>query len=331
MNTLEKIMNSMGVRSVDKAENIRAGQVAVWNVAEGVVPTQFLTDYATGLLTRNNMAETLAHIAPVAPVIATPGNVAFQYAYYPLAEEFPQVGYEKLVRAQGGDFPFTDSTAQRRDGHVDQIGISIAIEQSLVNALGDAYKQRALRRLVEIINRASLIKALGMLDDIAEESTIDLTSDTNPDGTLRTALHKAAERAGIRPNRLLYGTGAWDMRTAKYEALAPMSSAAFRAARDADELGRSLGVSVVVPDGRAASADGTFPTIATNKIYAVVGFDGVSTDDPSTMKTFRPPEGISVYESVHPQGEKIILTAKVWQSIMVTQPEGALAIEVKNS
>lgn len=327
---LEKILNGLGFATVADPSQLAAGQIAVANVAEGVPPVQFLTDFAVGLLTRSNMADTLNHIAPIAPVIANATNAAFQYGYTPLDEEFPSADYNKLVRAQGGDFPFTDSFTELRDGHIENVGVSIALENGLIAAI-PGYRERAVTRLVEIINRATLVKAFAILDDIATEETIDVATDKNPDGTLRSLLHSAGNEAGFRPNRVLYGPGAWDMRTSDYDAQAPMSSAAFRAARSADELGRYLGVSILVPDGRSASADGTYPVIGQNKIYATIGFDGVSTNDPSTMKTFRPPHGITIYESQHLQGQKTILTASVWQAILPTNPAGALAITVEDS
>lgn len=322
---MKQILTTLGV--ANSIENCPTGTVAIANAASshGAVET-FLTEMAVARSIKSNLAEARRMLAPDAPVIGGEGQTAYTYRYFPAGEDFRTVKYDAMKRAGGGDFPEVADRSELRSGILHQIGLSISLEKSQIQRI-PGLRERATKKLVDIIERATLIKTLEIWESFADDTTISLATEKNPDGKLRELLRLAGDKSGVRPNAMLYGPAAWDLRTTKYET-AELSTGALRAAETTDALGNRLNVRILVPDGRQAGVAGSFPVIGANKIYAGYSLDGLSTEDPSTMKTMRDGAGIQIYESTHSQGQKVIITASVWQDLRITSAAGAIAVTV---
>ena len=323
MKSIKDIINGFGGVAADVA-GARDGQIALANAGTQLPPPhQFLTQFAVRYAQENNSAEARQRIAPTCGVVED-GRV-FEYRYWPYDQDVVTVDYDALRRAPGGDFQAVGDKSELRSGTLDEIGLCVAAEKRHLDEITN-YREMLVRKMVGIIERATLIRALSLFEDFADEVEIDLTGDNpQPDAQIR----EAASAALVRPNRALFGVKAWDLRCAAYEG--QLSAGALRAADTPEQLGARLGLDVFVPNGRKAAADGTFPRIFDDKILLAFGSDGTSTEDMSNIKTFRPRDGYEVYESDHPQGRKKLITVHCTQGLQVTSTLGAVLCSLKTA
>lgn len=315
---IKDIINQFGGIAKD-AEEAATGQIAFANITQAAPATEHLTQFAVKYSMDDNNAAARRHLAPDA-VAVTDGS-AFEYRYWPIEESLLTYDHDALKRAVGGDYLAVGDKSEMRTGSLDDIGLCVAVEKRHLEQIR-GYREALIKKMVGIIERATLIKAISLFSDIATESTISVASNPNPDAALREAITDSV----VRPNRALYGPKAWDLRTSAYEN-AELTAGALRASETPEALGNRLGLDILVPNGRKAVAAGSYPYILADTILLGYGVDGASMEDPSNLKVFRS-KGIEVFESEHPQGKKELITVSTSQAIQVTSTLGAYAIKI---
>lgn len=319
-NEIKDIINAMP--GVANEADARDGQIYLANAPVTAVPgaTEHLTQFAVRYSAEDNNAAARRHLAPDCAIVTD--GATFEYRYWPLDEALITPDYDSLRRAAGGDYKGVSDRSELRTSSLEDIGLCVAVETRHLQAI-PGYREALIRKMTNIIERATLIKTLEIFADIAEDSTISLASDKNPDAKLRAILTDAV----IRPNRALYGPKAWDLRCTAYEN-ADLTAGALRAAETTDQLGNRLGLDILVPNGRKATSAGAYPYICAEKVLLGFATDGASTEDQSNIKVFRQRAGFDVYESDHPQGKKKLISVSTSQKILVTSAAGAYAVKI---
>jgi hypothetical protein len=312
---IKDIINSFGV--ADHVDNAKPGQIALANITQNVAESVFLSQYAVRHSDENNIAQARRMLAPDAPIVDD--GTAYEYRFWPLESAYTTMDYNGLKRAVGGDYKAISDSTEKRAGTLDDIGLCIVVENDHLKRI-QGYKELLVRKLVGTIERATFIEALSLFDMFATDTTVSVGTQD-----LGSVVRGILASEAVTPNAALIGAKAWNLYVSGVES--KMTAGALAAPKTPAEFGSRYGVDVLVPNGRKTAADGTFPLIVNDKIYLAYS-SGVSTDDMSNMKVFRPGVGFKVYESPHAQGRKTMITVSTKQGLRVTSTAGANVITV---
>ena len=111
--------------------------------------------------------------------------------------------------------------------------------------------------LLQRLLRNELRRAINALETItAGKGTTDVVwgGNINPDADIRAMLMSAADESGVRPNRILFGESAWDIRMTSLES--QNSAVAFKGAAMAkDELAAEAAAETAVEPTAGVSAE----------------------------------------------------------------------------
>lgn len=316
MRNIKDIINSFGgiASGIDDA---KPGQIAFANITQLGAESTFLSQFAVRVSGESNIAQARRMIAPDAPIVDD--GTTFEYRYWPIDQSMTTVGYDELKRAVGGDYKAISDKATKRAGSLDDIGLCIEAENDHLDRIPN-YEEMLVRKLINVIERATFIRTLDLFDLFATETEVSVATDD-----LGAVVREILATEVVTPNTALVGAKAWNLYMAGVES--KLTAGALAAPKTAAEFGSRYGVDVLVPNGRKAAADGTFPLIINDKVYLAYS-SGVSTEDASNMKVFRPGAGFSVYKSPHAQGRKTLITVHVKQGLQVTSTAGANVITV---
>jgi hypothetical protein len=166
-------------------------------------------------------------------------------------------------------------------------GLTLSIDHDDTEDL-EGEKQRAINRLMQRLARNDLRRGIALLEANDTTAAAIFASTTNPDGLIRAMLTASADVTGIRPNVVLYGEAAYDLRLDAYEAAANTSSYAGRAAAMSHaDLARHLMVDLVeVAKARYQSSASAKSKIVPATVYGYLAIQGAGKDDPSAVKRF---------------------------------------------
>jgi len=246
-----------------------------------------LTTYAVGYRDKAPLRELLQFLAPEVPV-----NRRFTYKAFNSADAFLSDEDADDIRAPRGDFktlqeaPSTEVSEYTRNR-----GLKIQVdEDQVVEQLnGVDWKQFYTQRLIDRLARNKFRRALALAVAAANASSKTWGSSANADADVRAELRASADINGIRPNRVLYGETAWDLRLASYEAQLTAGSIG-AVNRDEARLSAYLDVAgVMISSARYASSASAKTQIVGAKVLAFNAFDGMTKEDPSNLKTFISP------------------------------------------
>ena len=150
-----------------------------------------------------------------------------------------------------------------------------------------------------------------------------------PDKDLLAAIIAAGDSAGINPNRLLFGSAAWQLRYGSYEAQATAGAFAGLALTP-DQVAKKLGLSGgLVSNERYQSAAATKTKVVGSYAVVYFGEDGVGKDDPSSVKRFvtpAGPEGVRVFRK---EEDKFIdITVELYSNIVNTSALGTAKLNI---
>lgn len=316
MRNIKDIINSFGGVAAD-TKSARPGQIAFANITQLGTESTFLSQFAVRVSGESNIAQARRMIAPDAPIVED--GSAFEYRYWPLSQSMTTVGYDELKRAVGGDYKAVSDKAEKRAGILDDIGLCIEVENDHLNRITN-YKEVLVRKLVNVIERATFIRTLELFDLFATDTEVSVETQD-----LGAVVRGILASEVVTPNTALIGAKAWNLYMSGVES--KLTAGALAAPKSPSEFGSRYGVDVLVPNGRQAAADGSFPLIINDKIYLAYS-SGTSTEDASNMKVFRPGAGFTVYESPHAQGRKTLITVYTKQGLQVTSTAGANVITV---
>lgn len=192
------------------------------------------------------------------------------------------------IRAIGSPFKKVQYTGTEASSKTLNKGLTVSIDHDQTDDV-EAEVAITIERIQARLVRNDLRRGFALLDtlDVAGGNK-EFDVDTNPDGHIRAMLVAAADVCGLFPNVVAIGEGAWHKRLDAYEG-ASRENGAGHASWTPEQLRQYLMADVVeVIKARyqsSATAKGNI-TGATNRIYAYLAEQGMSKDDPSSVKRF---------------------------------------------
>lgn len=275
-----------------------------------------LEGFKVGAL-KQDLSGILEFIAPSVRVSVT-SQYAYSYKVVNGKDDLPKNNYEEFARGDGGEFGFIGYSDNKAVGQLKNYGLSTAVEIRDLEQEA-SFAQETFNRLVNFVDGAKVLKALGMLEATAGTNSYTIATTSNPIVQIEEKLDLTAQACGFYPNRILIGRGFW---VKLHNVLTSGNNAwNFSAPKSVEELGDILGVEIMLPKARYKLGS-QLPLIANNEMIAFVGESGLSDSDLSTMKTFNAGE-MDFFEADHPQGKLKILTVNEYTDVRTTSTVGA--------
>ena len=166
--------------------------------------SEALTAFTVGWKSSDNLMELLDFIAPPIPV-----GRRFEFkrsdnaqAFYSESDDVRSIGAEfKRVRYDGESI--NEKTLNK--------GLTVRVDHDEIG--DDDWQERYVQMLLHRLLRNELRRAISAIETIAKTSAeVSWIDNENPDADIRNMLIDAGNESGVRPNRLLLGETAWDMR-----------------------------------------------------------------------------------------------------------------------
>lgn len=188
--------------------------------------SEALTAFTVGWSDPENTAKILDFIAPPIAV-----GRRFEFKRSDNAQAFYSESDD--VRAIGAEFKRVSYSGESVNEKTINKGLTIRVDHDEV--AGDDWQERYVQMLLQRLLRNELRRAVAAIDTIAAASAETKTwnAQSNPDADIREMLMQAADESGVRPNRLLFGESAWDLRMTSLES--QNSAVAFKGAAMAKE------------------------------------------------------------------------------------------------
>lgn len=286
--------------------------------------SEALTAFTVGWVDPENTAKILDFIAPPIPV-----GRRFEFKKSDNAQAFYSESDD--VRAIGAEFKRVSYAGESVNEKTINKGLTIRVDHDEVS--GDDWQERYVQMLMQRLLRNELRRAVKALETIAasDNSAKSWNAGANPDADIRNMLMLAADQSGVRPNRLLFGESAWDLRMTSLES--QNSVVAFKGAAMAkDELaGKFMLDGCEVLSSRYQSAPATKSKILADAVFAFFAQNTLSKDEPSNLKRFYTPteEGgaFRVYCDEHAKYTDI--TVEHYSSIVATSALGVRKLTVQ--
>lgn len=285
--------------------------------------SEALTAFTVGWKSPDNLGEMLDFIAPPVPV-----GRRFEFkssdnaqAFYSESDDVRSVGAEfKRVRYDGSSV--NEKTLNK--------GLTIRVDHDEI--ADDDWQERYVQMLLQRLLRNELRRAVSALETIATLSAeVDWKSNSNPDADIRAMLLEAGDDSGVRPNRLLLGESAWDMRMSCLEK--QNSAVAFKGSAMAQEelAQKFLLDGCKVMSARYQISPTAKSQIAGRNVYAFFAQNSVSKDEPSNLKRFYTPmeEGSPFRVYCDETAKYTDITVEHYSSIVATSSLGVRKISVK--
>ena len=285
--------------------------------------SEALTAFTVGWKSPDNLGEMLDFIAPPVPV-----GRRFEFkssdnaqAFYSESDDVRSVGAKfKKVRYDGSSV--NEKTLNK--------GLTIRVDHDEI--ADDDWQERYVQMLLQRLLRNELRRAVSALETIATLSAeVDWKSNSNPDADIRAMLLEAGDDSGVRPNRLLLGESAWDMRMSCLEK--QNSAVAFKGSAMAQEelAQKFLLDGCKVMSARYQISPTAKSQIAGRNVYAFFAQNSVSKDEPSNLKRFYTPmeEGSPFRVYCDETAKYTDITVEHYSSIVATSSLGVRKISVK--
>ena len=283
-----------------------------------------LTSFTVGWKDPENIQAILDAIAPKILV-----NKRFEFKKANNSEAF--LSELNDIRAVGSSFKYIEYSGETVQSKTLNKGLTIRVDHDEVS--GSDWQERMVQLLMQRLYRNELRRAIALVDEAAQPVEVKWNKNANPDADIRIALMAAANQSGIRPNRILFGESAWDLRTSTYES--KETSSAYRAA---DFAPKDLAQKLLVDDiqimrARYHGQPNQKTQMLGNVIYAYYASDNISKDEPSNFKRFvTPTESGSDFRVYLEESAKYTdLTVEHYSNIVVTSPVGIQKIILKQS
>ena len=244
--------------------------------------SEALTAFTVGWSDPENTAKILDFIAPPIAV-----GRRFEFKRSDNAQAFYSESDD--VRAIGAEFKRVSYSGESVNEKTINKGLTIRVDHDEV--AGDDWQERYVQMLLQRLLRNELRRAVAAIDTIAAASAETKTwnAQSNPDADIREMLMQAADESGVRPNRLLFGESAWDLRMTSLES--QNSAVAFKGAAMAKEelAGKFMLDACEVLSSRYQSAPSEKSKILGDSVFAFFAQNSLSKDEPSNLKRFYTP------------------------------------------
>lgn len=286
-----------------------------------------LTSFSVGWKDPENLRQLLEFIAPSVPV-----SRRFEFKRADNSEAFFSEADD--LRAIGSSFKRIDHTGETVNEKTLNKGLTIRIDHD--DMVGDNWQERHVHLLIQRLMRNELRRAIQALSLVCNDQEAIFPQDgsaSDPDGLIRKVLMDAANLSGIRPNRILIGERAWDLRANCYSLQA--NAGAFRSSDlNKSQLAGKLNVEgVEIASARYQTAtDEQKVNLVGKEIYMYYALEGITKDEPSNIKRFYTPAENSdfrVYLDEHAKYTDI--SVEHYSNIVITSSLGLEKITVKEA
>ncbi|HUS37628.1 MAG TPA: hypothetical protein VM680_19930 [Verrucomicrobiae bacterium] len=307
--------------------NNPSGQICLANEARftSSFASEPLTNYATGWTDMNNIEKTLDFLFP--PVQA-PRRFEFKKADN--AEAFLSEADDQ--RAIGADFKHVEYKGTTALEKTFNKGLTIRVDLDQVAGMPN-WRELYTARLLQRLLRNELRRAVTAVTTAATNTakTWDTTNGKDPDQDVLNEIVTASDASGVRPNRILYGDGAWTKRLLSHRAQSTAGgygSEGFNFAELASWFGLDR---VMTSRERWQNTSTTKTKVLSDMVLLFFAEDGLTMDDPSNTKRFwTPVEGggkYRVYEQ--PVSSKLVdLTVEHYSNVVVTSSTGLRTLTI---
>ncbi len=285
--------------------------------------SEALTAFTVGWKSPDNLAEMLDFIAPPIPV-----GRRFEFKRSDNAQSFYSDNDD--VRSIGAEFKRVRYDGASVNEKTLNKGLTIRIDHDEI--ADDDWQERYVQMLLQRLLRNELRRAIAALETIAKSAgTPTWTNNENPDADIRSMLIAAGNESGVRPNRILFGETAWDMRMSCLEK--QNSAVAFKASALAQEelASKFLLDGCRVMSARYQTSPSAKAQIAGANVYAFFGQNSISKDEPSNLKRFYTPmeEGTPFRVYCDESAKYTDITVEHYSSIVATSDLGVRKLSIK--
>lgn len=282
-----------------------------------------LTTFTVGWQDPENTLELLDFIAPVI-------HVGKRFEFKKATENEAFLSETDDIRAIGSAFKRIEFTGSSVMSKTFNKGLTVRVDHDDIASDNwqESYVQMLLKRLV----RNELRRAISALNGAATSTSVTWGgsgNQLNPDADLRTDLALAADATGVRPNRILFGEGAWDIRSNVYDI--QNTAAAQRAATlNMEDLAHKLFVDEIrVMSARYQSSASGKSKILGNDIYMFYTRNDLIKDEPANIKRFVTPiDGNNFRVYVDEQSKFTDITVEHYSNIIITSSTGVRKLAV---
>jgi len=279
-----------------------------------------LTAFTVGWQDPENLRELLEFIAP--PVLV---GRRFEFKRAVNSEAF--LSETDDLRAIGSAFKRVEYTGETVNEKTLNKGLTIRVDHD--EEVGSEWQERYVQLLLQRLLRNEVRRAITALDGADTNLAKVWDGTANPDSDARASLVLATNASGIRPNRALYGEGAWDLRADAYDT--QNNAGAYRSAGlTPEELARKLFVDgVKVVSARYQSSSSAKSKILGDQVFLYYALDGQMKDEPSNIKRFVTPAEDGLFRVFVEDHSKFTdITVEHYSNIVITSTLGIRKITV---
>lgn len=240
------VAHIMGTPLANSIENAASGTIVLANdsLLRTSTPIEQLTLFAAGYqsMTGNLLVKLRNFLAPDRP---TPSRI-FRLTTWNENEPWETVDYNKVKRGILGDFPeVRQQTASESDLQGFNRGLTIILDRDQLRDKPELQTQ-STKWLIDLLNRASILEAMALLQAGAVNAGTTWDSASNPDLDLRNRIIALANTTGFYPKNVSYGDAAHLVRSNAYESQLTAGSIARAPAVTEEQLSVALGVERVL-------------------------------------------------------------------------------------
>jgi hypothetical protein len=276
-----------------------------------------LTAFTVGWKDSEKIEELLNFVAPAVPVARR-----FEFKVADSTEPF--LSETDDIRSIGSAFKRVEFSGTSVTSKTYNKGLTIRVDHD--DVAGDDWRERYVQLLLQRLYRNELRRAMSALSSNANGQSYVWSNSTgtpNPDSDIRGELEAASNATGVRPNRIVFGEGAWDIRSDAYDH--QNNAGASRAAGlSLDELARKLFVDEVRVMGARYQDLSSKTAILGNEVYAFFAKNEIMKDEPANIKRFVTPvdggSAFRVYVDEHSKFSDI--TVEHYSNIVITSATG---------
>jgi hypothetical protein len=282
-----------------------------------------LTAFTVGWKDSERIEELLNFVAPSVPVARR-----FEFKVADNAEPF--LSETDDIRSIGSAFKRVEFTGTFVTSKTYNKGLTIRVDHD--DVAGDDWRERYVQLLLQRLYRNELRRAISALSSNATAQAYvwsNASGTPNPDSDVRSELEAASNATGVRPNRIIFGEGAWDIRSDAYDR--QNNAGANRAAGlSLDELARKLFVDEVRVMGARYQNASSKTAILGSEVYAFFTKNDIMKDEPANIKRFvTPVDGGSAFRVYVDERSKFSdITVEHYSNIVITSQTGIRKLTV---
>jgi hypothetical protein len=308
------------------------GEVCLANESRFTTATfsEGLTAYLTGWQDPENLTQVLDFLSPD---VTTGRRFEFKRAVNAQA----LLSETDDVRAIGSPFKRVEYTGDTVLGKTLNKGLTMRIDHDQVATNIPNWENRYVAFLRQRLLRNDVRRAFALIDaSVTDVAKVWNTAGTavDPDGDIIDMLKLATDASGIRPNRVLYATDAWDLRRKSYQTLGTIA-AGYSARLTTDDVAGVLRVKDVrVLEARYQSTATAKALLSTAlRVYCYYEEPMVMLDDASNFKRFVSPceDGSMVRVFIERGAKYTDITVEAYSVIVAAHTLGVMSRTVSSS